>query len=190
MENEAQFDEIENSSKSQLKRESHALQDLGKKLAALSADQLARIPLDQPVIEAIALAQRIQNKRSALKRHYQFLGKLLRARDVDPILTALAELDNESQQSIQQHHRAERWRDRVVEQGNSAIDELVIELTRHRSPEITPVMAQPPERQNRRQTQPTLPPDLQRNQASVKRLNLIVLQPRTFDWGQTRMALT
>ena len=66
MENEAEFDEIDVVSKSQLKRDSQAIQDLGKRLATLSAAQLARIPLDEPVLEAIALAHRIQNKRSAL----------------------------------------------------------------------------------------------------------------------------
>ena len=128
MENEAEFDENEYVSKSQLKRESHAIQDLGKRLAALPAHHLARIPLDQPVLEAIALARRIQNKRSALKRHYQYLGKLLRARDTDPIFAALAEIDNESRQSIQHHHRAERWRDRILDEGNDAIEALLVEI--------------------------------------------------------------
>jgi ribosome-associated protein len=128
MENEAEFDEIEQVSKSQLKRDSHAIQDLGKRLAALPVEHLARIPLDEPVLEAIALAHRIRNKRSALKRHYQFLGKLLRARDTDSIIAALAEIDNENQQGIQKHHRAERWRDRILEQGNDAIDALVAEI--------------------------------------------------------------
>jgi len=130
MENEAEFDEIEVVSKSQLKRDSHAIQDLGKRLTALSATQLARIPLDEPVLEAIALAHRIQNKRSALKRHYQFLGKLLRARDTEAIVAALHEIDNESQHSIQKHHRAERWRDRIVEQGIDAIEALIDEIER------------------------------------------------------------
>ena len=129
MENEAQYDENETVSKTQLKRESHAILDLGKRLVALPAEQLARIPLDEPVREAIALAHRIQNKRSALKRHYQFLGKLLRARDTDSIFDALAEIDHSSQHSVQLHHRAERWRDRVIEQGNDAIDALVAEIT-------------------------------------------------------------
>ncbi len=128
MENEAEFDEIEYVSKSQLKRESHALQDLGKRLAALPAEQLARVPLDDQLAEAIALAKRIHNKRSALKRHYQFIGKLLRARDTNPIVAALAEFDQASQQSIQLHHRAERWRDRIIEQGNDAIEALLEEI--------------------------------------------------------------
>jgi len=130
MENEAEFDEIENVSKSQLKRDSHAIQDLGKRLVALPAEHLARIPLDESVLEAIALAHRIHNKRSALKRHYQFLGKLLRARDTEAIVAALAEIDSESQHSIQKHHRAERWRDRIIDQGNDAIEALVAEVER------------------------------------------------------------
>ncbi len=128
MENEAEFDDIEYISKSQLKRDSLALRDLGKRLAALPDEHLGRIPLDDQLREAIALARRIQNKRSALKRHYQFIGKLLRARDTDPIFTALAEVDHDGQQSIQRHHRAERWRDRIVEQGNGAIDALIEEI--------------------------------------------------------------
>ncbi len=96
-------------------------------VGALPADQLARIPLDEPVLEAIALAHRIQNKRSALKRHYQFIGKLLRARDTDAIIAALAEIDAEHQHSLQRHHLAERWRDRILEEGNDAIEQLIAE---------------------------------------------------------------
>jgi ribosome-associated protein len=130
MENEAEIDEIEYVSKSQLKRESQTIHDLGKRLTQLSAGNLVRIPLDEPVLEAISLAHRIQNKRSALKRHYQFLAKLLRARDTEAIFAALSEVDNESQHSIQKHHRAERWRDRIVEQGMDAIEALMLEIER------------------------------------------------------------
>lgn len=128
MEYDAETDEIEYVSKSQLKRDSHAIQDLGKRLAALPAEHLARIPLDEPVLEAIALVHRIQNKRSALKRHYQFLGKLLRARDTDAILAALSDIDNESQHAIQRHHRAEHWRDRILAEGADAIEAFVAEI--------------------------------------------------------------
>lgn len=128
MEYETQFDEIESVSRSQLKRESHEIQNLGKKLVGLSADQLARIPVDETVLEAIALAHKIHNKRSALKRHFQFLGKLLRARDIEPIKLALESLEQEGQQSIQRHHRAEKWRDRILAEGNDAINELLNQL--------------------------------------------------------------
>lgn len=126
--NEAEFDEIELTSKSQLKRDSLELQALGRQLAALPAEHLARIPLDPPLIEAIQLAKRLQNKRSALKRHYQFLGKLLRARDPEPIRAALAEIEQQGRESIRRHHRAEDWRDRIVDEGNDAIDALLDEV--------------------------------------------------------------
>ena len=125
--NEADFEEIEYVSKSQLKRDSLALQALGKQLTALSPEHLARIPLDAQLLEAIELARRIQNKRSALKRHYQFLGKLLRARDPEPIRAALAEIEREGSDSIRRHHRAEQWRDRILAEGNAAIDALLDE---------------------------------------------------------------
>ena len=77
MENEIKNEtpeEIEIVSKSQLKRESHEIQNLGKRLASLSSEQLGQISLDEAVKEAIALAQKIHNKRSALKRHYQLIN--------------------------------------------------------------------------------------------------------------------
>jgi ribosome-associated protein len=128
MENEINNDaleDIELVSKTQLKRESHEIQKLGKRLAALPAEQLARIPLDEPVRDAIALAHKIQNKRSALKRHHQFIGKLLRARDTEAIFTALEQLELSSQNQIQRHHRAEYWRDEIIDRGSDAIEQYL-----------------------------------------------------------------
>ena len=126
--NETEIEDFEYVSKSQLKRDSLELQTLGKRLAALPDEHLSRIPLDAPMLEAIALARRIRSKRSALKRHYQYIGKLLRARDTEPIRAALEEIDHEGRQSIGRHHRAERWRDRIIEDGNAAIDDLLDEI--------------------------------------------------------------
>ena len=128
MENDPQFEPVEIVSKSQQKRDSLALQALGKRLAALSRELLDRLPLDQPLREAIALAQRIHNKRSALKRQYQYIGKLLRARDVEPITAALEALERQGRESIRRHHRAESWRDRILAEGAAAIDALVDEI--------------------------------------------------------------
>ena len=131
MENDVNFDDVDEDddieivSKSQLKRESQAITRLGKKLTELSDAQLADIPLDEPVREAIALAHKIQNKRSALKRHFLFLGKLLRARDTDPIIAAIERIDKTGQIEIQRHHQAERWRDQILEQGFEAIESFV-----------------------------------------------------------------
>ena len=130
MENEIKNDSLEDIelvSKTQLKKESHEIQNLGKRLTALSADKLSQIPLDEPVLEAIALAHKIQNKRSALKRHYQFLGKLLRARDTEAIFKTLQQLEQSSHDQIQRHHRAEHWRDEIIAKGIDAIEAYLVE---------------------------------------------------------------
>ncbi|MCP3687170.1 MAG: DUF615 domain-containing protein [Gammaproteobacteria bacterium] len=130
MENDAnpdESDDIECVSKSQLKRESQAVHKLGKRLTELSTDQLATIPLDEPVLEAIALAHKIQNKRSALKRHFLFLAKLLRARDTETILAAVESFDISSHIQIQRHHQAERWRDEILQHGFDAIELFVVD---------------------------------------------------------------
>ena len=114
-------------SKTRLKQESRGIQKLGKRLVALSSRQLVQISLDEPVREAIALAHRIQNKRSALKRHYQFIGKLLRARDTDSIFAALEQLEQSSHGQIQRHHSAEYWRDQIVDRGIDAIEDFLLE---------------------------------------------------------------
>ena len=128
MENEIKneaLEEIELASKTQLKKESHEIQKLGKRLVELSSEQLNKIPLDEPVLEAIALAHKIQNKRSALKRHYQFLGKLLRVRNTEVISEAINRLNQSSQAQIKRHHRAELWRDNIIDRGIEAIEEYL-----------------------------------------------------------------
>ncbi len=130
MENEIKnkaLEDIELISKTQLKKESQEIQKLGKRLVDLPSEQLDKIPLDEPVLEAITLAHKIRNKRSALKRHYQFLGKLLRARNTDAIFTALTQLDQSSQIQIQHHHRAEFWRDDIIARGIEAIEDFLAE---------------------------------------------------------------
>lgn len=76
---EEEDDEIIWVSKSEIKRDAEVLKKLGAELVALSKTQLERIPLDEQLLEAILLAQKI--KREGLRRQLQLIGKLLRARD-------------------------------------------------------------------------------------------------------------
>lgn len=111
-------------SKSQLKRESEALKQLGKKLCSLNDEHLARIPLDDKLQDAIALAHKLSNKRGALKRHYQFIGKLLRATDAEPILKAVDDIEHSHSRTVQAFKSMENWRDRILEEGDAAIQEF------------------------------------------------------------------
>jgi ribosome-associated protein len=79
-------------SKSQLKREATALQDLGEAVVKLSATQLKQMPLSDELLAAVKAAQAMP-QRGAHKRQLQFIGKLMRGLDeaeVEAIRTALA----------------------------------------------------------------------------------------------------
>ena len=64
-------------SKTQRKRDAHALQVLGGQLVALSTAQLARLDLPEPLHEAVLAAQRMR-AHGARTRHLQYIGKLMR----------------------------------------------------------------------------------------------------------------
>jgi ribosome-associated protein len=114
-------------SKSQRKRDSAALQDLGAELVEMSKLKLAAIPLDDDLREAIALAQSIK-AHGGRKRQILYIGKLLRGTDVEPIREAIAKLDQTDAASVAHLHRLERWRERLLTEGNDALTQLLGEF--------------------------------------------------------------
>jgi ribosome-associated protein len=101
-------------SKTRRKREMHALQDLGTALAALAPERLARLALPEALHEAILQVQRI-TKHEARRRQMQYIGRLMREVDAEPIREALAGLEGRSQGAIARQHRVERLRLRLLE---------------------------------------------------------------------------
>ena len=120
------WDEEEGKSKSQVKREMHELQKLGEELIALSAASRARVPLDDELKDALQLADKLSNKREALRRHIQFIGRLMRSRDLEPIDQARALLRNTNQAATRQFHKVETWRDKLLAE-NDAVTEFIAE---------------------------------------------------------------
>lgn len=119
-------EEIEPVSKSQLKRDAHALQSLGEELVKLPVAKLARIPLPESLGDAIDEARRIKS-RGAHKRQLQYIGKMMRHIDIEPIRHALDTLKDNSRQETVRLHRLEQWRDRLLEEGDAALSELLSE---------------------------------------------------------------
>ena len=78
----------ERPSKSARKRSAHAAQDLGEALLRLPAAELSALELPEVLREALRLAQRITS-RAALARQRQYIGRLMRALDPEPIERAL-----------------------------------------------------------------------------------------------------
>ena len=118
-------DEIIWVSKSEIKRDAEALKDLGTELVELGKNALEKIQLDEDLLAAVELAQKI--KKEGRRRQIQLIGKMLRARDVEPIQTALDKLKNRHNQQISLFHKLEMLRDRLVEEGDVAIP-TVLEL--------------------------------------------------------------
>lgn len=110
-------------SKSQRKREMHALQALGETLVALPAEQLARIALPETLHEAIMQARSI-SQRGALRRQLQYVGRLMREVDADQIRNRLQSVQAGTVTDVAMLHRAERWRERLLAD-DTAMSEFV-----------------------------------------------------------------
>lgn len=121
---EDEDEEIIYVSKSQLKRESHALQAMGEELVELSAAKLAKIPMPDELADAVALARKIR-ARGGRKRQLQYIGKIMRSIDATPIEQALADLKNAAGKEAAKFHRLEQWRDRLVDEGDAALGDLL-----------------------------------------------------------------
>jgi ribosome-associated protein len=111
-------------SKSQLKRESQALQDLGKKLVDMPGGQLEKFSLPEALEEAISEARRLKS-REAKRRHLQYIGKLMRTLDISAIQETLDRMDHQSQTYRQHFAQLEQWRDRIINEGYSAIEAFI-----------------------------------------------------------------
>jgi ribosome-associated protein len=121
-------DEAERPSRSAFKREAQALQDLGTAIVDLTDGELATLPLDGDLAEAIAQARRLKGNsktREGLRRQLQFIGKLMRKRDTEALQAAYDELQQGRQQRNQQFHRLEQLRDTLVAEGVAAMDQVL-----------------------------------------------------------------
>ncbi len=118
------MEQEEKKSKSQVKREMHALEKLGEELAGLPDAKIKGMGLPQELIEAIRFARTITS-RSAGKRHRQYIGKLMRSVDAEPIRMALAEIHGEHAASTGHFQDLERLRDGLVEEVPGIFDEVL-----------------------------------------------------------------
>lgn len=109
-------------SKSQRKRESTALQDLGAELVELSPERLKKIEMPDNLREALREAQRI-TAHGARRRQLQLIGKIMRSVDPAPLQAALDEVKGLSAAATARQHRLEKLRERLLAD-DSAFAEL------------------------------------------------------------------
>ncbi len=101
-------------SKSQRKREMTALQELGEELVGLSRERLLKIEMPERLLDAILDAQRI-TKHEARRRQMQYIGKIMRDVDVEPLSEALDALKGVSAAANARQHHLEKLRAQLME---------------------------------------------------------------------------
>jgi len=107
-------------SKSRLKRDAHGLQKLGADLLDVPESEWASLGLAEDLVSALREAKRLHS-RGARKRQLQYIGKLMRDIDPEPILQYFRQLRLKARQQAQRQHELEGWRDRLIEEGDPAL---------------------------------------------------------------------
>ena len=106
------------------------LQALGEELVALAGDQVKRIDVPDDLRSAIVEAQRMTKHDEARRRQLQYIGKLMRSVEVEPIREALALVRGESAGETAKLHRLERLR------ADFLADEKVVQEIAQRYPGV------------------------------------------------------
>ncbi len=118
------FPQDEGPSRSQRKRDAAELKDLGVELVRLSEADLAALPLSEKLRDAVELARRITAHGGAARQR-QLIGKILRHTDVTAIRSAIEAQLLDRRILAREFHRIENWRNRVVADGEPAIEALL-----------------------------------------------------------------
>ncbi len=116
-------------SKSELKRRVEALQKAGEALIQLTPAQLEKMSLPDELHRAVLEGQKLSNKRVALKRQRQYIGRLMREIDAEPIVQAVNDLQTKHHAETSRFHEIEYWRDALL--GVSEMDALTELIAAH-----------------------------------------------------------
>jgi ribosome-associated protein len=107
----------ERPSKTRRKQQSHDLQSLGEALAAMGDDRLTRLVADGAMSESLLDALREYKRTRSFegqRRQMQYVGKLMRQLDAEPLREAVAEQRLPGARATLRLHQAERWRDELI----------------------------------------------------------------------------
>ncbi|MFZ1539610.1 MAG: ribosome biogenesis factor YjgA [Chromatiaceae bacterium] len=111
-------------SKSQVKRDHHALQNLAKRLLSLPRSELERLELSAATWIAIDETARIKDVR-VLGRHYKRIANLLARDDMAAVTDLLHGQEYHRQEEANRLHLLEGWRERLIAEGDEALGALL-----------------------------------------------------------------
>jgi len=156
-------------SKTQLKAEADEKQALGEALLTLRADLMARLDLPDKLRDAIADAKKITNFEGK-RRQMQFIGKLMRPLDPEPIREAINEQLNGSADLTLALHLAEQWRDKLIAD-DAALGDWLREYPGTDSQQLRALV-----RQARKDAKPEKPGEAPRHGKSYREIFQLVRQ--------------
>ena len=107
--------EYDRPSKSQMKRDMTALQELGREITELSRGRIKELALPEKLEEAVLDYQKI-TAHEGKRRQYQYIGRLMRDIDPEPIREAIERFNGDSKAEVHDMHLAERWRERLLKE--------------------------------------------------------------------------
>lgn len=115
-----EYDDDTEVSKSQRKREQHALRELGIKLLDFSDDSLRQLALPDTLLEALLTAKKITSN-SARKRQLSYIGKLMKEIDAEPVRAAVEAREHQHLTSTREFHLLEDLREQLLLHGDEAL---------------------------------------------------------------------
>lgn len=115
--------EYDGPSKSARKRAAHDAQDLGEELIRMRDSDLNSLNLPEQVSDAIRDARHITSRRGGARQR-QYIGKLMRDVDLEPIYAFIASRSELDARETERFKRVEAWRERLIVEGTPALEEL------------------------------------------------------------------
>jgi ribosome-associated protein len=104
---------LDRPSKTRLKQASHALQDLGEAVVAMPDSRLDGLPIAEQLLDAIRTYKKTRTHEGK-RRQMQYIGKLMRVHDVEPIRQAVTDMQLGRAKDSLALHQAERWRAELI----------------------------------------------------------------------------
>jgi len=112
--------EEQRQSKSARKRDAASLQELGVKLSALPDQEIKALDLPDNLFVALRDLRRLPSHGAQIRQR-QYIGKLMRDIDPEPVLAKLAERKQRHDLEIRHFQQIERWRDRLLSEPGSGL---------------------------------------------------------------------
>jgi ribosome-associated protein len=109
----------ERPSKTRMKQASHALQELGEAVVAMPDDRIDGLAIAEQLLDAIRTYKKTRTHEGR-RRQMQYIGKLMRIHDVEPIRQAVTDLQLGRAKDSLALHQAERWRAELIDDDAAA----------------------------------------------------------------------